>query len=267
MNTIKTQKGYCTTKYGEVHYWRCGTGPLLLMLHQASQSSAEFAAIAPLLADRFTVLAIDYPGHGRSDDTETEPGVSDYSAAVIAVLDALGVDAAHVCGHHSGGLLAIHLAVQYPDRVNNVIISGIGIRTEENVRAVLETPMTRDLPVDAEGTFLARTWETYRKLSSPGTPPDTTFKFFIVGLEARSRPFDAHFAFLRWDRDAVLAEVHQPALLMHGEFDYFAEEPERLLDTIPNSLFVRIPGGGAFLFYEQPAACAAAIADFLQPHS
>jgi len=263
MRTAKSTKAYCTTAFGDVHYWHVGSGPVLLMLHQASQSSAEFAAIAPMLADHYTVLTLDYPGHGQSDDPAHELRVPDFSAAVIAVLNALAIDRAHVCGHHSGGFLAIDLAVNHKDRIGEVILSGVGIRTEENVRAVLERPMTRDLPVDADGEFLARSWDVYRQLSSPGVSAETTFNWFIVGLEARRRPFDAHFAVLRWDRDPVLQQLRKRTLLICGEFDSFAEAPEELLDVVPDSRFVRIPGGGAFLFYEKPAECAQAILEFL----
>jgi len=264
MPTINTKKAFCTTEFGAVHYWQTGSGPVLLMLHQASQSSAEFHAIAPILANQFTVLALDYPGHGASEDPERELNVADFSTTVVALLDDLGLDQVHVCGHHSGGVLAIHLAVNHADRVDRVIISGVGIRTEEGVRAVLDTPMTRDLPVDADGDFLARTWDVYRRMSSPGVPPELTFDSFIIGLSARTRPFDAHYEILRWDRDAVLARMRKPTLLVHGEFDHFAEEPEKLLTMIADSHFVKIPGGGAFLFYEKPAECAAVISDFIR---
>jgi len=267
MRTITTKKAYCTTAFGDVHYWHAGTGPVLLMLHQASQSSAEFAAIAPMLADHFTILALDYPGHGQSDDPDRELLVPDFSAAVVAVLDELAIDRAHVCGHHSGGFLAIDLAVNHKDRIEKVIMSGIGIRTEENVRAVLERPMTRNLPIDTDGEFLARSWDVYRQLSSPGVPAETTFNWFIVGLEARRRPFDAHFAVLRWDRDPVLQQLRKRTLLICGEFDPFAEAPERLLDVIPDSRLVHIAGGGAFLFYEKPAECAQEILEFLEEPS
>lgn len=77
--------------------------------------------------------------------------------------------------------------------------------------AVLDTPMTRDLPIDAEG------------------------EFFIEGLKARSRPYDAHFAVLRWDRDPVMARMRKPALLIHGEHDDFAEAPEQMAAQIEGS--------------------------------
>ena len=263
MTTISIEKAYCTTSLGQVHIWSAGEGQVLLLLHQASQSSREFLAAAPHLAEHVRIVAIDYPGHGRSDDPEQEPDVPDYGAAAMAVLDELGIATAHICGHHSGGILAAHLATTYPDRFDRLVISGIGERSEEAIKAVLERPMSRDLPIDANGEFLDKTWHVYRELSSPGTAPSTTFEFFRVSLEARTRPYDAHFAFMRWDRDPAIAAIHKPTLLLCGEHDIFAENPESLLEMIPGSRLAMVPGGGAFLFYEKPAECAAAIIDFL----
>ncbi len=260
---MRIKKSFCATEFGDVYCWQTGSGPVLLLLHQASQSSEEYAAIAPHLAERYTVLAIDYPGHGRSDDPDVELSVQDFSSVVIEVLDELGLDRVHVCGHHSGAVLAIDLAVNHSKRIDKVILSGIGIRTETAVRAILDTPMTRDLPIDPDGDYLAKTWNVYRRMSSPGVSPEVTFKSFIVGLEARRRPFDAHIAVLKWDRDPLLEHIDKPTLIMCGEFDHFAEKPEKLLELIGDSQITYIRGGGPFLFHEKPRECASAIIGFL----
>jgi pimeloyl-ACP methyl ester carboxylesterase len=260
---MQISKDYCPGPFGNLHFWQTGSGPVLLLLHQASQSSAEFLSIAPMLADSFHVLAIDYPGHGQSDDPDHELQPAEYSASIVAVLDALGLSGAHICGHHSGGLLAIDLAVNHAARIDRVILSGLGERSDAAIAAVLDTPMTRDLPVDDAGDYLRNTWNVYRTMSSPGIPPETTFEFFTVGLAARSRPYDAHYAMMRWDRDEVLREMKNETLLLCGSHDLFAENPRSLLELIDNASFEEIPGGGAFLFYEQPAACADSIRKFL----
>lgn len=263
MELGRTKKAFCATAFGDVFYWRLGNGPVLLMLHQASQSSEEYAAIAPFLAKHYTVLSIDYPGHGYSDDPTSELNVEDFTQCIVTVLDELDIDSVDICGHHSGGLLAINLAVNFSDRVRRIILSGIGVRTEENVRAFFDTPLSRDLPLDSNGDFLAKSWAVYRKMTSPGFSPDITFRSFIIGLEARRRPYDAHIAMMKWDRTPLLEKIRQPTLLICGEYDHFAETPEQLLQSISDSRLVNIAGGGPFLFQETPAECADAIIRFL----
>ncbi len=262
--TRKTTKSFCRTVFGDVFYWTIGSGPPLLLLHQASQSSVECQKLAASLKDRFTVISLDYPGHGVSDDPPHELGVPEFCSAIIAVLDELDIESTHIGGHHSGGILAIYLALNHADRVLSIALSGIGVRTEESVRAVLDTPMTRDIPVDDAGDFISRTWSVYRRMSAPGIEASKTFEFFMVGLAARLRPFDAHFAVLEWDWSQMLRDITKPTLLVVGEFDYFAETPDLLLEQIDSSKMVVVPGGGAFLFYEKPAECAAAITAFIR---
>ncbi len=73
------QRAYLSTQsFGQLHYWSVGDGPVVIMLHQSAQSAAEFAAIGPLLAKDFRVLAIDLPGHGQSDTPPHELTMDDY---------------------------------------------------------------------------------------------------------------------------------------------------------------------------------------------
>lgn len=260
---MRLQQEFCPTDHGDVYCWQAGSGPALLLLHQASQSAAETKALAPYLADRFRVIGLDYPGHGQSEDPQRELEVADYARVALAVLDRFGVAECHVCGHHSGGVLAMRLAAEHPRRIASAVLAGVGMRNEETVQAVLDTPMTRDLPVDAAGEFLGRTWDVYRRMSAPPTSPQTTFEFFREGLCARTRPYDAHFAFLRWNWNAAAADIRQPALLLYGEHDHFVEQPDELASRIANCRTQRVADAGAFMFYERPAACAEQIAAFL----
>ena len=83
---------FLKTNLGHVHYWTAGSGPCLLLLHQAAQSSDEYLAIAPLLAEKFRIISLDYPCHGASDTPDHELTVAEYCASITAVLDELEVD-------------------------------------------------------------------------------------------------------------------------------------------------------------------------------
>ena len=257
------QRGFCATRCGDVYWWSVGSGPAVLLLHQASQSSVETRAVAEHLKHEFRVIGLDYPGHGLSSDPPAEPDVGDYADSALAVLDQLSISQAHVCGHHSGGVLTIYLATEHASRVARAVIAGVGMRHEETVQQVFNTPMTRDLPVDSDGEFLARTWDVYRRMSAPGVTPETTFEFFREGLCARTRPYDAHFAFLRWNWNDVAENVSQPTMMLYGVHDHFVEDPEELAERIDDCR-VRTVDAGAFMFYEQPADCAKEIAEFIK---
>ena len=218
--------------------------------------------MAPLLADTFQVVGIDLPGHGRSEDPDHELELEDLTEAVVAVLDDLGADRTHMLGHHGGVSVCIDLANRHPDRVEKVILSGGGTRSAEQLSALKAQPMTRDLPMDADGDFLTQTWKVYRKMSAQKTPPEITILPFNVGLQARLRPYDIHQALYRWDGETARKNFTKEALLIRGLEDIYSGDVAARHAQMDNSTYVEIADGGAWLFYEQPEVCAEVIRDF-----
>lgn len=256
------RRGYCSTAFGQVHYWALGQGPAVVMVHQSAQSSAEYAAVAPYLSDRFRVIAIDLPGHGQSDTADHELDCDEYADAVIAVLDEEGITTAHIGGHHGGAMVAFNAALRYPDRVDRLFMSGAARGDDFDLEAALAAPMSRDLPWDEQGDFLLKTWNIYREMSAPGIPPEVTFEPFLVSLQNRLRRYDMHYAVYRWDWPPLIAGFSKPTLLLHGEQDIFAGDVLQLHNSLQNSTYKKVPGG-AWQFYEFPAENAQAIAEFL----
>ncbi len=250
------------TRFGAVHYWSGGTGPAVLMLHQSAQSSDEFLQFAVHLADDYTVVSLDHPGHGISDTPDHELSVEEYGEAALAALDALELGKVSLVAHHGGCMLAAYLATHDPERIDRVVLSGGGYPDPAVADKLLNQPMSRDYPMDADGEFVARTWDVYRGMTSPGIPPEVTFLPFTVGLRARLRPYDMHFAVLQWDYGTVVRRMQQPTLLIRAEHDVFAGDVAGLHADLPNSEYVEIAGGGPWLFYEQPEACAREISRF-----
>lgn len=261
--TANLERSLFRTAFGHVHYWTIGSGPTLLLLHQSAQSADEYLAIAPLLAESFQVVSLDLPGHGASDTPDHELGVEEYCEAVTVVLDALGIDRTHVFGHHGGCMLAVALAVGNPGRFDKLILSGGGITDPEIADLVLNNPMTRDLPVDADGRFLMKTWDVYKRMSAPTTSPETSLLPFVTGLKARLRPYDMHYEVLRWDYESSWRQLQHETLLIRAEHDHFSGDVAALNDALPNSRMIELADCGPWLLYEQPAAIASVVSEFL----
>tara|TARA_B110000438_G_scaffold296084_1_gene340205 strand:+ start:1270 stop:2067 length:798 start_codon:yes stop_codon:yes gene_type:complete len=255
---------YCQTPFGQMHYWVTGSGPYLTLIHQSAQSSVEYEHIAPLLADGFTVIGLDLPGHGKSDNPDHELELEELTDAAVAVLDAVGVERTNLLGHHGGVTVTIDLSNRYSNRVDKVIQSGGGVRDPQQFEALMNTPMTRDLPIDEDGDFLMQTWAVYRKMSAEKTPPEVTALPFVVGLQARIRPFDMHHALYRWDGEAARTHFDKETLLIRGLEDLYSGDVAARHAQMGNSTYVEIPEGGAWLFYEQPEACAKVVREFLE---
>jgi pimeloyl-ACP methyl ester carboxylesterase len=105
-----------------------GSGPALLLLHGWGASKELMAPLAQRLGG-YRVVAPDLPGFGATPPPPQAWGVDEYATWVIAVLDRLGIERAHVIGHSNGGRVAIAMAVSHPDRVARLVLTdSAGIR-------------------------------------------------------------------------------------------------------------------------------------------
>ena len=103
-----------------------GNGQTVMLLHGLGGNLAHWGALAPLLQDRYRLLAIDLPSHGAS----TAPSTYSFDADVSAVDEVrrhLGLDRPALVGHSYGGMLAVALAAGRPGAYRVVVnIDGIG---------------------------------------------------------------------------------------------------------------------------------------------
>jgi len=98
--------------------------PTLVFIHGVLNDHSVWILQSRWLAHHgWNVLAIDQPGHGRSSGAAPK-SVADASAAVRALLDALGVQKAALAGHSFGSLIALHTAAAAPERVSHLIMVG-----------------------------------------------------------------------------------------------------------------------------------------------
>ncbi len=109
--------------------WGDASLPPLLALHGWLDNAGSFDALAPLLATRWQVVAIDLRGHGHSAHIAAGAWYHyvDYFDDIRAALDALGWSRASLLGHSLGGALASQFAAIYPERVERLLlIEGLG---------------------------------------------------------------------------------------------------------------------------------------------
>ncbi|WP_233840808.1 alpha/beta hydrolase [Dyella sp. 2HG41-7] len=109
--------------------WGDADAPPLLALHGWLDNAGSFAFLAPKLATRFRVIALELPGHGHSNHLPA--GISyhyvDYVSAVLNATDALGLDRYHLLGHSLGAGIASLVAAATPQRIDRLsLIEGLG---------------------------------------------------------------------------------------------------------------------------------------------
>src|SRR3954471_19001059 len=114
-----------------VTYRTAGSGPALLLLHGITNSSQTWERAAAELADRFTIIAPDLLGHGRSATPRGDYSLGAHASGIRDLLTALGHEHVTVVGHSLGGGIAMQFAYQFPERCERLgLVSSGGLGRE-----------------------------------------------------------------------------------------------------------------------------------------
>ncbi|WP_085316109.1 alpha/beta fold hydrolase [Derxia lacustris] len=118
--------------------------PVIVLLHGFPSSSHMFRDLIPLLADRFRVIAPDYPGFGHSDAppaSEFEYSFDRLAGVVDSLLDQLGVESAVFYMQDYGGPIGMRLAVEWPQRVAGLVVQNANAYMEGVSQAAIDVFM------------------------------------------------------------------------------------------------------------------------------
>ncbi|QZT64406.1 alpha/beta fold hydrolase [Mycolicibacterium austroafricanum] len=146
-----------TLKFCTIHGYRrafrvAGSGPAILLIHGIGDNSTTWSTVQTQLAQRFTVIAPDLLGHGRSDKPRADYSVAAYANGMRDLLSVLDIDDVTVIGHSLGGGVAMQFAYQFPQLVNRLILVGAGGVTKDvNIALRLAS-----LPMGSEALALLR---------------------------------------------------------------------------------------------------------------
>jgi len=118
-----------------IHYWRVGEGPDVVMLHGLTGNLAVWhLKTVPALRRSYRVTTYDLRGHGHSDLTPTGYTTEDMAGDLVGLLDALEIEQAHLVGHSYGADIALHCALLHPDRVGKLVLIEASIPALVNLR-------------------------------------------------------------------------------------------------------------------------------------
>lgn len=231
---------------GQIHIARSGPerSPDALLLHQTPRSWDEFREVMAALDGRHALVAMDLPGMGASSPAET-PSIQAYAAAAAGVLSEIADAPAVVCGHHTGGVVAIELAARRPDLVRSLVLSSTPWIDAE-ARAMRADKAAVDVaPVVADGTHLASLWDQRR----PFYPPDPAYlQRFMADALAAADPAEGHLAVGAYRMEAAAPRVTCPVLIVEHAADPFAAAHlANLRRAFPQAELATIRDGGVAL--------------------
>lgn len=252
-----------------VHYELSGPAdkPVLMLANSIGTGFHIWDELTAELTDRFRVLRYDMRGHGLSEavPVEGEAGYSmdDLAGDAVALLDALGIAKAHLCGLSIGGMMAQRFAVRTPERLDRLVLCDTAalIGPASLWADRVATIRSRGLAALADGVMLRWFTEGFRT----GRPEQIRG---YTAMFTRTSP-DGYIGCAMAIRDADLradaTRIAAPTLVVVGDQD-LATTPaqmKELADAVPGARFAIVEGAAHIPCVEQPAVLARLIGDFL----
>ena len=216
-----------------VHYIKQGTGPVLLLIHGAGGHIKDFTFDhVTRFARNFTVIAFDRPGHGYTPNLEnTSATLAQQAQLIIAATNKLGVNDAYILGYSYGGALSLHLATQYPEFINGlVLVSAVSMPWPKDIHInyrIMSKPVIGPALMAFSTAFFGDTYfrASYATVFNPRLPPKGFLDHVGVNLSVRYKSFVENSRQLNSLRPQVVAQsknyskLTMPIELIHGTDD------------------------------------------------
>lgn len=242
-----------------------GAGEPLLLIQGLGYGRHGWGPAPGLLASTFRVVVFDSRGFGDSDKPQGPYTTAQLAQDALAVLDAAGIDEAHVIGISLGGMVAQELVLAQPDRVRSLVLCSTtpggptAFPMPEQTVALMSGLPELD-PLDALRLFVVNAL-------SPDPPAGLVDE--IVAYRAANPPDGAGWYALAGagathDAAARLGEIRVPTLVTHGTADNVVDvrNARLLADTIPDARLELFEGVGHLLPWERPREFAALVKEF-----
>jgi pimeloyl-ACP methyl ester carboxylesterase len=241
-----------------------GDGRPLLALHGAAAHAHWWDPVAPYLARRLRVLALDWRGHGRSEWPRPPAYRSeDFAADLLGMIERLGLEDVVVAGHSMGGHSALAFAAWHPDRLARLIVVDARPHVNmERLRALQRRAPRPPTEFPSLAQALARFWLR---------PPETVAPLAVLAAIARGGlvrlpsgrwryRFDPACERTRVPVDCwpLLPRITSPTLVVRGEHSTILdrEVARRMVKALPSGALEEIPGAYHHVTFDAPRALA-----------
>jgi pimeloyl-ACP methyl ester carboxylesterase len=239
------------------------SGVPVLLLHGFADSWRSFERVLAHLPKSIHAFALTQRGHGEASRPTTGYRYRDFAADLAALIDVLGLHAAVIVGHSSGGAVAQRFAIDLPTRTLGVMLIGsfVTLRNHADVRALWDetvSKLTDPIAPDFMREFQQST------LAQP-VPPAFLEAMVQEGLKVPAYVWREVFVgLLQDDFSKELANIKAPTLLVCGDQDAFFTrgDQQALATAIPGARLLVYAGAGHSPHWEQPERFAADLVAF-----
>ena len=255
------KKAYADIPEGQMHYRIGGDGEPILLLHMAVASGDEYSRVIPLLAKSYCAVAPDFLGQGDSDPAPFEYSILDHAKTVISFMDSLGIKKANFVGQFNGAMTAAEIAVNWPERVNKLVLAGTGFWEETEAKALNEPPnFTSRVELQADGSHLLEWWR--RACLWGDYSLEILEERVLEYVKAGPRGEEMHWAGAAYNLKPRLPLLKCPTMVLDATGYPFHYLAEAVRDLIPGGKLVTIENGPMYLDRAMPKEFADAVLKF-----
>jgi pimeloyl-ACP methyl ester carboxylesterase len=249
-----------------VFYDEAGEGEPLLLVQGMSGTRLSWGDpfLAALHKAGFATVAYDHRGVGRSDpiDLAAPLTIADLAEDAAALLDAVGLESAHVLGVSMGGMVAQELALRHPERIRTLTLGctyaggpGSALTDAQIVQRLASLFMAGRVGEAMKEGF------TYNVSTAYAADPANleTFKRIASELPASLEVLFAQFQAVQGhDTSARLSEIGAPTLVLHGSDDQIlpVANAHAIASAIPGARLEILDGVGHLFWWERPERAA-----------
>src|SRR3954454_4042440 len=265
-----------------VSFQTAGSGDeLLVLLHGITSTAEAWREVLPRLAERYTVVAPDLIGHGRSAKPRGDYSLGAYAAGVRDLLAVLGFDRGTVVGHSFGGGIAMQFSYLFPEYVERMALissGGLGREVHPLLRAATLPAsewvlplIAREWPVRAGGAVSA----VAAKIGIEAGPDLAEFERGYASL-AEEGPSDAFIHTMRGvidhegqrvsPLDRLYLADQMPTLIVWGDSDPVipVEHGRNAHRIVEHSRYVELPGSGHWPMLDAPDRIVQELTEFME---
>lgn len=243
----------------EFHYERGGSGEPLLLVQGMSGTHVSWGeTFRGALEESFDVVAFDNRGIGLSAPVDGPFTIVEMAADTVGLLEALGIESAHVVGISMGGMIAQELALAEPGRLRSLTLGctycggpGSQLMPEENARKLMEGMASGDREKAIRASYEVNLSPAFR--ADEGAY--AAFHEMASRVPAARRTIELQVqAIFGHDTSGRLGEIAAPTLILHGTDDGvlpFANG-ELIASLMPGARFEPLEDVGHMFWWEQP---------------
>ncbi len=251
-----------------------GDGPAAVLLHGFTGSTASWRHLTSRLVSRFSVIAVDLPGHGRSSAPRDPAryGLHRFADDLARLLDSLRLERIALLGYSLGGRAALQFALRHGDRLSALVLEsaspGIADPVEREARAAADAELADFIGREGIEAFVDR-WERLPLWASQSALPERS------RAELRAQRLQASAKGLANSLRgagagstapvvAELAKFDMPPLLIAGALDAKYVAAARAMErAIPHARAVIVADAGHTVHLERPDEFAKVVEEFL----